>query len=394
MQKVINLAPIPICNSQKRPSVKILIISDAWYPQINGVVRTLQSTVEELDRFGHEIRIVGTDSGRWSSFPLPSYPEIKLEFFAYRRLARVMSDFHPDLIHIATEGPLGWAARRLCLRLNLPFTTAYHTRFPEYLAARTPSFFGNFARIAAFAALRHFHAPSSAVMVATASIERELKAQRFQRLVRWSRGVDATLFRPYDKALPAFAHLPRPILLYVGRVSVEKNLRAFLDISSPGSKVIIGDGPDLVVLKQEYPTVNFLGVLSGENLARHYAGADLFVFPSTTDTFGLVLLEACSAGLRVAAMPAPGPSDIFADGAGRDFVAMDLDLGRAVAAALQLPDDVDVPRAFVSRFAWEACSKQFLIHLQAPAPKTSRRAEGWRERIGRSMTRAISRIMR
>jgi glycosyltransferase involved in cell wall biosynthesis len=135
MQKVINLAPIPICNSQKRPSVKILIISDAWYPQINGVVRTLQSTVEELERFGHEIRIVGTDSGRWSSFPLPSYPEIKLEFFAYRRLARVMSDFHPDLIHIATEGPLGWAARRLCLRLNLPFTTAYHTRFPEYLAA-------------------------------------------------------------------------------------------------------------------------------------------------------------------------------------------------------------------------------------------------------------------
>ncbi len=203
-------------------------------------------------------------SARWSSFPLPSYPEIKLEFFAYRRLAQIMSDFHPDLIHIATEGPLGWAARRLCLRRNLPFTTAYHTRFPEYLAARTPRFFGSFARIAAFAALRHFHAPSSAVMVATASIERELKAQKFQRLVRWSRGVDATLFRPYDKALPAFAHLPRPILLYVGRVSVEKNLRAFLDISTPGSKVIVGDGPDLVVLKQEYPTVNFLGVLSGE----------------------------------------------------------------------------------------------------------------------------------
>lgn len=346
--------------------MKILIISDAWHPQVNGVVRTLESTAKELARLGHEARIVGPDASRWLTFAAPSYPEIKLEFFAYRRLGRVLLEFQPDFIHIATEGPLGWTARRLCLYRNLPFTTAYHTRFPEYLAARAPRILASFLRLATYAALRRFHAPSNAVMVATASIERELNARKFRRLAHWSRGVDTTLFRPYGKDLPAFANFLRPILLYVGRVSVEKNLRAFLDIATLGSKLVSGDGPDLMSLKQEYPSVRFLGAMSGKNLARHYAAADLFVFPSMTDTFGLVLLEASAAGLRIAAMPAPGPSDIFADGAGKEFVVMDLDLGSAVATALLLPDNVDIPRAFVRGFVWEVCTRQFFTHLQAP----------------------------
>jgi glycosyltransferase involved in cell wall biosynthesis len=337
------------------------------------VVRTLESTATELARLGHETLVVGVDAARWLTFAVPSYPEVKLEFFAYRRLGRVLRAFQPDFIHIATEGPLGWTARRLCMYRNLPFTTAYHTRFPEYLAARAPRFLASFVRVVTYAMLRRFHAPSSAVMVATASIERELKARKFHRLARWSRGVDTTLFRPYGKDLPAFANLPRPILLYVGRVSVEKNLRAFLDIATLGSKLVIGDGPDLISLKQEYPSVRFLGAMSGEDLARHYAAADLFVFPSMTDTFGLVLLEACATGLRVAAMPAPGPSDIFAHGSGNEFVVMDLDLGRAVSRALQLSDNVDLPRAFVRRFVWEACTRQFFTHLQAPTPKAAGR---------------------
>ena len=363
--------------------MKILIISDAWLPQINGVVRTLETTARELAKLGHEARIVGPDENRRTTFAVPFYPEVKLEFFAHRRLERALREFRPDFIHIATEGPLGWAARRLCLHRTLPFTTAYHTRFPEYLAARAPRFLGRFLRMAAYAVLRRFHAPAGAVMVATASIEQELRARKFRRLVRWSRGVDATLFRPYGEDLPAFAAMPRPILLYVGRVAVEKNLRAFLDVATMGTRVVVGDGPDLATLKREYPGAHFLGSLSGEILARHYAAADLFVFPSTTDTFGLVLLEASAAGLRIAAIPAPGPADVFADGAGAAFVAMDRDLGRAVAAALRLPDDPETPRAFALTFSWEACTQAFFAHLQAPTPKAVRRLARWRQRLAR-----------
>lgn len=363
--------------------MKILIISDAWRPQINGVVRTLETTANELAKLGHETRIVGSDTTRLLTFALPFYPEIKLEFFAHRRLARVLRGFEPDFIHIATEGPLGWAARRLCLRRTLPFTTAYHTRFPEYLAARAPRGLSGFVLKATYAVLRRFHAPASAVMVATASIEQELRSRRFRRLVRWPRGVDANLFRPYGKDLPAYSSLPRPILLYVGRVAVEKNLRAFLDVGTVGSQVVIGDGPDLALLSQEYPGVHFLGAMSGEELARHYAAADLFVFPSTTDTFGLVLLEACAAGLRIAAMPASGPSDIFADGVGESFVALDGDLGRAIASALRLPDHSDGPRAFARKLTWEACTQDFFTHLQASTPKAGRLLTRWRIRIAR-----------
>jgi glycosyltransferase involved in cell wall biosynthesis len=365
--------------------LKILIISDAWRPQINGVVRTLEATVEELARLGHETRVLGPMQRGRRVVAVPFYPEVKLEFFAYRRVARVFDEFGPDLVHIATEGPLGWAARRLCLRQKRPFTTSYHTRFPEYLAAFSPAFLGGVARSLVYSVLRWFHAPAEAVMVATASLERDLKARGFSRLARCSRGVDANLFRPRGEAFPAYASLPRPVLLYVGRIAGEKNLPAFLDIANAGSRVVIGDGPDLASLKSRYPEAHFLGAIAGEDLARHYAAADLFVFPSTTDTFGLVLLEACAAGLRIAAKPAPGPADIFADAAAKDFVALDWDLGRAVAAALRLPDTPDAPRAFAKRFSWEACTRQFLAHLQTPvrverpervAPEPSEHAPG------------------
>ena len=370
--------------------MKILIISDAWHPQINGVVRTLEMTVKELARLGHETRIVGPEEGKSFTFAMPFYPEIKLEFLAHRRLWRVLREFQPDFIHITTEGPLGWAARRVCLHRNLSFSTAYHTRFPEYLAARTPRVLASIVRAAVYVVLRRFHAPASVVMVATEFIEQELKTRKFRRLVRWSRGVDTNLFRPYGKDLSDFSTFPRPILLYVGRVAVEKNLREFLDIDTVGSQIVVGDGPDLASLKREYPDVHFLGALSGEKLARHYAAADLFVFPSIADTFGLVLLEACAAGLRVAAKPVPGPSDIFADDTAKDFAAMDWDLGRAVETALQLRDNSDAPRAFAHRFTWQACTQEFYAHLQVPAPKALRSLARWRKRIADQIRSAVA----
>ena len=222
-------------------------------------------------------------------------------------------------------------------------------------------------------------------MVATSSIERELRTQKFYRLVRWSRGVDMHLFKLYETNIETYADLPRPILLYVGRVSVEKNLRAFLTIQTTGSLVVIGDGPDLMTLRTEYPKAHFLGAMKGELLARHYAAADLFVFPSTTDTFGLVLLEACATGLRIAACPAPGPSDVFADPAAQNFAVLDLNLQQAADRALSLPDNRDIPRAFAARFSWEACTAQFFAHLQSPSPKAKRRLLRWRKKIGEGM---------
>ena len=218
-------------------------------------------------------------------------------------------------------------------------------------------------------------------MVATSSMEQELRARKFHRLVRWSRGVNTGLFQLYGKDIPAYAGLPRPILLYVGRVSVEKNLREFLAMTVAGTKVVIGDGPDLAVLKQDYPAAHFPGSMKGEDLARHYAATDLFVFPSTTDTFGLVLLEACAAGLRIAAKPAPGPSDIFAPDVARDFAVLNDDLRQAVLESLALPDDPQKPRRYAEQFSWQACTAQFFTHLQAPTPKAVRRLARWRRKI-------------
>jgi glycosyltransferase involved in cell wall biosynthesis len=369
--------------------MRVLIISDAWHPQINGVVRTLEATAAQLRRMGHQVEIIGPAVASWRTIAAPSYPSIRLEFFARPRLRRVVETFRPDFIHIATEGPLGWAARSLCLQLQKPFTTSYHTRFPEYLAARAFPMLRKIIGALTYAVLRRFHAPSSAVMVATDSIESELQRRKFRRLTRWSRGVDTDVFRPYGKDIAAYAALPRPILLYVGRVATEKNLEAFLAAEVVGSKVVIGDGPDRQMLSSAYPAARFLGAMEGETLARHYAAADVFVFPSATDTFGLVLLEAAAAGLRIASYPAPGPVDIFASAEARAFSVLNVDLSAAIRQALALSDDPTLPRRFAEGFSWEVCTQQFYQHLQAPTPQAIKRLTRLRNWLARSWQRAF-----
>jgi glycosyltransferase involved in cell wall biosynthesis len=342
--------------------MKILIVSDAWHPQINGVVRTLESTISGLKRMGHDVVIAGPDLSRWCTFPLPFYPEIRAEFFASSRLENIFASFQPDCVHIATEGPLGWSARRLCLKQRRSFTTAYHSCFPEFFALRAPWGTACAVKALAYAYLRRFHAPSCAVMVPTVSIKNELGRRKFQRIVRWPRGVNTELFRPDQANCPLYAGLARPILLYVGRVAAEKNLPAFLGLKTPGSKVVIGDGPVLPGLRGKYPGTYFPGVLKGEELAQAFASADLFVFPSRTDTFGLVLLEACASGLRVAAYPVPGPLDLFNCESARSFAVLDENLQDAVDQALLLPVNTEAPRRFAERFSWDVCTEQFLQH--------------------------------
>jgi glycosyltransferase involved in cell wall biosynthesis len=336
--------------------MRILIVSDAWRPQVNGVVRTLLRTIAVLDAMGHEIEVVGPD--RYRSLPCPSYPEIRLALWPKRELARIIGRFRPDAIHIATEGPLGLAARGLCRRLGLSFTTAYHTQFPEYLETRT-----GVPRRLTYRFMRWFHGAADAVMVATDSLERHLKQLGFRNLRRWSRGVDTERFRPGPKTA---IDLPRPILLYAGRIAVDKNIEAFLGLDLPGSKVVVGDGPYLAELKRRFPSAHYTGYLGDDSLAQHYRAADAFVFPSRTDTFGLVLLEALASGVPVAAYPVIGPADVIADsGAG----ALDEDLALAVRRALAIDPARCRERAL--QFSWEAASRQFLENLvQArPAPQ-------------------------
>lgn len=334
-------------------SLNIAIVTDAWVPQVNGVVRTIGRTRDELVAAGHRPTILGPQSFR--SVPCPTYPEIRLAIFPYRRLAARLDALAPDAIHIATEGPLGIAARRYCLRRKLPFTTAYHTRFPEYVAARFGLPLG-----LSYAWLRRFHNAAQATMVATASIEAELATKGFQRIKRWSRGVDTRLFRPrpHSNLEQPLADLQHPIHLYVGRLAVEKNVEAFLALDLPGSQVVIGDGPQYADLRARFPRAHFLGKQVGEDLARLYAAADVFVFPSLTDTFGLVILEAMASGLPVAAYPVAGPRDIIRDGVSG---ALDGDLATAIARARLLPR---APcRAEAERFSWAAATQQFLSNL-------------------------------
>lgn len=344
--------------------MRILIVSDAWEPQVNGVVRTLQATIAELRKAGHEVAVVSPDLCR--SIPCPSYPEIRLALAGWRKVGRHIRAFAPQAIHISTEGPLGLAARRWCLKNGFPFTTAYHTRFPEYVAARlplSPAFVWRF--------IRWFHRPARHIMVATRSLARELADQGLGQTMMWERGVDHDLFRPDRAAHSAYASLPRPIQLYVGRVAVEKNIGAFLDCHRPGTKVIVGDGPALAALKAQHPGALFLGKLGGVTLAAAYAGADVFVFPSRTDTFGLVVIEALSCGTPVAAFPVPGPGDIIRDGAG----ALDDDLGRAIDTALAC-DRVDAA-TLGARYSWTSCTAQFVKALTfVPGRPTSEGALG------------------
>jgi glycosyltransferase involved in cell wall biosynthesis len=328
--------------------MRLLIATDAWYPQINGVVRTFSTLVEKLSEAGHDVGLLTPE--RFRTLPCPSYPEIRLAVCRPKTVSAAIEAFAPEAIHIATEGPLGWAVRRHCLRRRLPFSTSFHTRFPEYIQARWRVPLGWSYRF-----VRAFHAPANRVMVATASIERELAARGFRNLSRWSRGVDIRLFRPRPKTL---YDLPRPVSLYVGRIAVEKSVEDFLRLDLPGSKVLIGDGPMRATLEQRYPQARFLGAKVGEDLAVHYAAADLFVFPSRTDTFGLVLLEALASGVPVAAYPVPGPLDVIGhSGAG----CLDEDLAAAAMAALAVP--AETCRARAERFSWEASARQFLANV-------------------------------
>lgn len=338
--------PIPGTAGPRR----ILIISDAWTPQVNGVVRTLTAVIEHLRAWGNTVEVIGPD--RFLSIPTPGYAEIRLAVAPWRGLARMADAFRPDAVHISTEGPLGWAMRGLCLRRGWRFTTSFHTKFPEYLHART-----RVPTAWSWALLRRFHAASAGTFCATPSLAQELAARGFTRVVPWSRGVDLDRFHP-DAArsgeAEAWETLPRPIFLYAGRVAVEKNIEAFLSLDLPGSKVVVGDGPARAALVRRFPTAHFTGWRANGALARAYAAADAFVFPSRTDTFGLVLLESLASGTPVAAYPVTGPLDVIGDA---PVGALDEDLRAACLRALRA--DRVACRAHAERFSWAACAQRF-----------------------------------
>ncbi|WP_297492582.1 glycosyltransferase family 1 protein [Acidocella sp.] len=338
--------PLPVCPGLSR----ILIVSDAWMPQVNGVVRTLRTVADEMRAMGLTVEVVGPD--RFRTLPMPSYPEIRLAIFPRRRLEKIIDDFAPDALHIATEGPLGMAARAYARRRGIAFTTAFHTRFAEYLKART-----GMPESLTYAWLRRFHGAGAAVMVATQSLREELTARGFEHVRPWSRGVDLQAFQPSPRE---DWKLPRPIFVYVGRVAVEKNLRAFLELELPGSKLVIGDGPQRRALEHEFPAAHFAGSRFGAELSAAYAGADVFVFPSRTDTFGLVVLEALACGLPVAAYPVTGPKDILGE-APVPVGALDEDLRKACIAALEV--DRANCRPFAETYSWRACAERFVDNL-------------------------------
>jgi 1,2-diacylglycerol 3-alpha-glucosyltransferase/glucuronosyltransferase len=327
--------------------MRILVATDAWYPQINGVVRTLAMTAEAVSAFGADITFLTPQSFR--TFAMPSYPDLRLALPYRAKIARLIAEARPDSIHIATEGPIGLLVRHYCRRHRLPFTTSFHTRFPEYVSARLPvreSWIWNM--------LRRFHHGSRAVMAATPALADELRSRGFRNVVLWPRGVDTGLFHPRD----ADFGLPRPVFLCVGRVAVEKNLDAFLDLELPGTKVIVGDGPARAGLARKYPEAVFLGAKQGEELAAIYAAADVFVFPSKTDTFGLVLLEALASGVPVAAFPVTGPRDVLGSA---PVGALNDDLRLACLACLQIAarDCLE----FASNHTWQASARAFVENM-------------------------------
>lgn len=328
--------------------MKILIATDAWSPQINGVVRSLERLVSDLRSLFHEVRLITPD--QFEGRPCPTYAEIKLSKGVKAKVRELLNRESFDAIHIATEGPIGLAVRRVCLQRGLEFTTAYHTRFPEYIHARFGLPVSLLNKM-----IRWFHRPSGSVMVATPSLARELEEKGFQNLRLWSRGVDIDLFHPKRRRLNLG---DGPIFLYVGRVAVEKNIEAFLKLDLPGTKVVVGDGPQLKELKQKYPKVRFEGFKQGEDLAEYYASSDVFVFPSRTDTFGLVLLEALASGTPVAAYPVMGPQDIIGS-KGPGFLSEDLQ----EAALKALECSRKQARTFAESYSWLRCSKQFLRNL-------------------------------
>lgn len=341
----------PVASAGSGPvPASIAIITDAWHPQTNGVVRTLSTTCAVLRGWGHQVTVISPEG--YPSLPAPTYPEIRLALTLPGAVGRQLARIAPDAVHIATEGPLGLAARAYCLRRKVPFTTAYHTQFPDYLARRT----GLPARVF-WPFIRWFHRPAEAIMVATATIRTQLREQGLTQLTHWSRGVDLACFSPSAPPPPEYADIAGPILLYVGRVAVEKNIEAFLACPYPGTKVVVGDGPARAGLQAKFPDALFLGKKSGAALAGCYAGADVFVFPSRTDTFGLVMIEALACGTPVAAFPVAGPLDIVTDAVG----ALSEDLTRAIDAARYC--DRAACAAYGASFSWEAATRQFLTGL-------------------------------
>ncbi|HEY7798703.1 MAG TPA: glycosyltransferase family 1 protein [Hyphomonadaceae bacterium] len=343
--------------------MRIMLVTDAWEPQVNGVVRTMKRVIAECEALGHEWDIVSPNG--FKTIPLPTYSEIRLAFGAKKVIEERFLEFEPDAVHIATEGPLGWAARAVCLKHKFPYTTSYHTRFPEYVAARfwfLPIWMG-------YMYVREFHKYSGRVMVATPSMRDELESKGFKNLAPWSRGVDTDLFHPSKRKEDRgpFKGMKAPISLYVGRVAVEKNISAFVETPIEGTKIVVGDGPQLESLKEKHKEVHFLGVKQGEELASCFANADVFVFPSLTDTFGLVILEAMAAGTPVAAFNAPGPRDLIP---GSNAGAVNDDLAKACHEALKCSREAT--RAYAETYSWRACAEQFINNLE-PLPVPERR---------------------
>ena len=338
--------------------MRILIATDAWHPQVNGVVRTLTSLARSAATLGSEIEFLTPDG--FPSVGVPTYPGLRIALPNRRKISARIEEVSPDAIHIATEGPIGWAVRAYCRRHKLAFTTSYTTRFPEYIAVRSP-----IPASVSYAVLRHFHAAAAMTMIATPSLRQELGAKGFRRLGFWTRGVDTRLFTPDE---PAELDLPRPIFMTMGRVAVEKNIEAFLALDLPGSKVVVGDGPQRAALERQYPKVRFLGEKTGRDLTAHLAAADVFVFPSRTDTFGVVQLEALACGTPVAAFPVTGPLDVIAD---HPVGALDEDLRSACIRALGMSRETC--RNFALERSWENSARQFIGNLAALQPSRSPR---------------------
>ena len=338
--------------------MKVLIVTDAWHPQVNGVVRTYEHLGEELEKRGHTVRVIGP-SDFPLRVPLPGYAEIKLAIAPYRRLEKMIRAYAPDRFHIATEGPLGWATRKYCLRHGQPYTTTYHTHFPDYVAKRfvrksSPLYGIIHARAKNY--VRRFHAHSKSMMVATQSLQDELKSWDFKiPMRRLTRGAKLDQFYPGSKTL--FRDLPQPVALYVGRVAIEKSIEDFLAMPWRGSKIIVGEGPSMADLKQKYSDAHFVGRKSGHELAEHYRSADVFVFPSRTDTFGMVLVEALACGIPVAGYNVTGPRDIITE----NFLGATHDDDLSIAAAQAMSTGTPEQRVahVKTHFTWDTAGRQF-----------------------------------
>ncbi|MBP6030508.1 MAG: glycosyltransferase family 1 protein [Sphingobium sp.] len=341
--------------------MKIAIVTDAWHPQVNGVVRTLDMTIRLLQERGHDVGCITPD--QFLTLPMPGYSQIRLAVAPRIGARRRLAEIAPDVVHIVTEGPIGWSARKWCIDHDVPFTTAFHTRFPDYAAVRTGLSAEYFWPV-----MRRFHNRSAAIFVSTERLRDELDSRAIYGGRIWSRGIDTRLFRPDGPRHAAMEHLPKPVLLSVGRIAAEKNLEAFLHLDVPGTKVIVGDGPALATLRQRYPDALFLGAFEGDDLASAYRAADVFVFPSLTDTFGMVMIEALACGTPVAGFPVAGPLDIVGDkGRGVDnsltvpVGALDDDLASAIRRAAMLPGQAAAD--YGASYDWNRCTDQFIAGL-------------------------------